>query len=145
MYMKHFFKCMSKSIQTSKTDFRYYEFYMHNRLELSSLDKNQILSTAFNSNGYKRVTLQKNEYLELVYFIWKPYGYIRPHIHTDGGCFMKLLNGCLEESLFTNETQFIQKKRYFKNDIAFIRGKDTLHSLYNTSDYNSESLHLYRL
>ena len=145
MYMKQFFKNMTKSIQTTNIAFSSYDFYMHNHFELSCLDKNQILSTPFNTNGYKRITLQKDEYLELVYFVWKPYGYIRPHTHSDGGCFMKVIDGYLEESLFTKETQLVQKKRHFKNDVAFIKGKDTPHSLHNTSDYNSESLHLYRL
>lgn len=145
MYVKQFFKNVTKIAQTSNITFRHYNFYMHNHIKPSCFDKNQILSVPFNEDGYKRVTLQKNEYLELVYFVWKPYGYISPHTHTQGGCFMKILDGCLEESLFTNETQLIQKKKYFKNDIAFIRGKEALHSLYNMSDYNSESLHLYRL
>lgn len=80
----------------------------------------------------------------MVYFMWKPLGFIYPHSHTNQGCIMKVVKGTLNETKMTPTLKTIDTTIYEKDEISFIQGTEILHYLHNDTQEICETLHLYK-
>jgi hypothetical protein len=121
-----------------------YKFIINNNLIFNKQERTKIMHTNYNHHGYKRVQLYKNKNFELVYFKWKPLGFIYPHTHTKEGCIMKVIKGSLNETTLTQQLQTINTEQHKRDEISFIRGTDILHYLHNDTKEVCETLHLYK-
>lgn len=93
-------------------------------------------------NQYNKVLLynDENDLYRLYFISWAPKSYSPQHYH-DMNCFMKLLDGELQQVFITNNHIFDKTTK--KNDISFINNSIGTHSVSNlTKDY-SYSFHLY--
>jgi hypothetical protein len=145
MNTKDCFNIANSLMQKNKClPFERYTFVIKNNLIFNNQERQKIMNTTYNHNGYKRVQLYNNKNFEMVYFIWKPLGFIYPHTHTKEGCIMKVIEGSLNETTLTPTLKKISTKQHKKNEISFIRGTDVLHYLDNDTDKVCETLHLYK-
>ena len=108
--------------------------------QLDSIKKKEIQNhILFSQGGYQRNLIYRNENFELLLLCWDK-GSITPiHHHPKNGCLMKLLQGQLRETLYTDNGEFdhIRNPDY----IGYIDDKIALHKIEALEP--SISLHLY--
>ena len=93
----------------------------------------------FSEGGYKRNLIYRDEDFELLLLCWNK-GSVTPiHHHPEKGCLMRLIQGELEETLYTDNGEF----KHIRNsgDISYIDDKIALHKIIALKP--SISLHLY--
>lgn len=91
--------------------------------------------------NYNKVLLHNENDLFKLYFIsWAPNSYSPQHYH-DMNCFMKILDGELQQVFITNNA--IYDKTTKQKDISFINDTLGTHSVSNLSKEYVYSLHLY--
>jgi predicted metal-dependent enzyme (double-stranded beta helix superfamily) len=93
-------------------------------------------------NKYNKLLLYNDEYnLYKLYFIsWGPNSYSPQHYH-EMNCFMKLLDGELQQVFIINNNIFDKTTK--KDDVSFINNYIGTHSVSNLSKDFSYSLNLY--
>lgn len=85
---------------------------------------------------------------------WMPFSRSLIHNHENMGCLYKVLDGELEESVFDDDYfDLMEVKSYQshqshqskkeRNDIAYIDNSIGLHSIQNSTEFETYSLHLY--
>ena len=160
MYYKHFLKklgeinSMNNRFSQAYTILNQFnpsihEFYNLNKYYYQYKKKfrnKDILKTTEN-NGYIKMQVFKNNILDCYLIFWEPHSKSPIHNHADNGCYLKVLNGCLEESLYnlTNNGELLLKKTEIidKNNIGFIHNDIGNHSITNPNDYLVTSIHIY--
>lgn len=87
-------------------------------------------------SGYVRHLLEKTADFELYCILWSEGAETPFHCHPDGGCWMRVIEGELQESTLTEE------KLLTKGDTGFQKGAYGIHKI--TAKQASKSLHLYK-
>ena len=97
----------------------------------------------FDNDKYKRIKLDNysNDKFELILICWSKDQISKIHSHSDNGCLMKILEGEIEETLYDNNINFINKNIYKKDNVAFIHNDYGFHKI--KANKISISLHLY--
>ena len=68
---------------------------------------------------YTKETLLKTDKVEIRLLSWYPGSFSRIHDHSHNGCYMKILDGFLEEYKYRPKTlNLIKKNTYMKNNIS---------------------------
>lgn len=82
---------------------------------------------------------------QILILIWKPNCNSKIHNHPNSNCWVKLLEGKLEENIFNKDNkEKIVTNLLSKNDVTFINDSIGLHSIHNKSLTNTAvSLHIY--
>lgn len=82
---------------------------------------------------------------QILILIWKPNCNSKIHNHPNSNCWVKLLEGKLEENIFDNDNkEKIGNNLLSKNDVTFINDSIGQHSMHNKSLTNvAVSLHIY--
>lgn len=112
-----------------------------------------ILNSYKNDDFYNYVNLQHKKYtkeillksdkVEVCLLSWYPGSFSKIHDHSHNGCYMKVLEGFLEEHKYRAKTlNFIKKNIYSKNNISFI-DNSYYHKIENNTIYPAFSLHIY--
>lgn len=92
---------------------------------------------------YTRETLLKSDKVEIFLLSWYAGSISKIHDHSHNGCYMKILEGSLEESKYKPKTlDFIEKNIYLKNNISFIDNSH-YHKIHNNTIFPAFSLHIY--
>lgn len=131
-------KCIKPSINESKivlsnyvgTDWQKY-------LDLDSM-------YLINNNYYKK-SIMKTDLFEMFLIIWKLNSESPIHDHPKDGCLLKVLDGCLVETIYQNidgNAKYIHSNILDTNSIGFRIGNKILHKIQNY-DSISVSLHIY--
>ena len=118
--------------------FRYNMFLKNYKTEdwLNYLDKSQI------HNFQKNLVLRDNQFE--IYLINWPFEYISNiHNHAENGCLMKVLQGQLQEELYTDKLDLIETNIKYKGDVSYIDNSIGYHSINNRAPFNTTSLHVY--
>jgi predicted metal-dependent enzyme (double-stranded beta helix superfamily) len=133
-----FCKLTKNNINYVKDLFKYYNIINYEKLI------NNININYCNSNKYNKTLLYSNDYLDIYLITWFN-GAITPiHDHPEGGCVMKILQGQLQEHLFTNvddKVLYLKSNILNKNDIDYKIGNEILHRI--ESKEFTISLHVY--
>lgn len=92
---------------------------------------------------YQKILLFKSDKFDIYLFIWYPNCSTEIHDHAENGCFMKILKGKLQETIY--DTIFYKKQS--KNTISegeykYISNKLGYHTIQNLSSI-SVSIHIY--
>jgi cysteine dioxygenase len=97
----------------------------------------------FSTEKYKRIKLDNysNDKFELILICWNKDQITKIHSHSDNGCLMKILEGELEETLYDNNINFINKNIYKKDNVSFMHNDFGFHKI--KAIEMSISLHLY--
>ena len=110
-----------------------------------------------NRHYYYRMKLpytDKSDIFGLYLIKWMPFSRSLIHNHQNMGCLFKVMEGNLEESIFDNDyidllkvksyqTRHSQQSSQERNDIAYIDNSIGLHSIQNSNEFETYSLHLY--
>jgi hypothetical protein len=99
----------------------------------------------FLKNPETRHVLISNDLFELVLIHWKPGKVSEIHGHPGGGCLFKLLQGKLEEVLYTPEKspRLLATSSYRSGSVAYIDDRIAYHQVGNPYGSSAISLHLY--
>lgn len=112
-----------------------------------------LLNSYKNNDFYKYINLQHKQYtkeillksnnIEVCLLSWYPGSFSKIHDHSHNGCYMKVLEGSLEEYKYRPKTlNLIKKNIYMKNNISFI-DNSYYHKIENNTIYPAFSLHIY--
>jgi len=94
-------------------------------------------------NTYQKILLNKSDKFDNYLFIWYPNCSTEIHDHAENGCFMKLLEGKLQETIY--DTIFYKKQStniISKGEYKYISNKLGYHTIKNLSSI-SVSIHIY--
>lgn len=117
---------------------------INNLLKKSLIYKSDVFDyEKYKINKINRVLLYNDnkDLFKLFLILWPTQSYIPQHNHDNMNCFMKILDGELEQVILNN--RFIIDRTLKKDDISFLNDNIGSHSISNlTKDY-SYSLNLY--
>lgn len=120
-------------------------------LERAELPSSEWLPYAFYDENklYTRNLVHRNDHYALIIVRWNPEKESPIHDHPCDGCWLKLLEGSIEETIYTKDdvtdqiTQ-VSHNRYGSGSLTFMHDKIGLHKIANSSrDEPAVSLHLY--
>lgn len=111
---------------------------------LNSLDPNTYLPNAqIDQRQYTKILLEQNEEYEIWMICWKAGQSTPIHDHPEGGCWMQVVQGSLEETEYACPTMYIMgTNRLDVGNVGFKQGRVLLHSIKALED--TISLHLYK-
>lgn len=92
---------------------------------------------------YQKQKIYSENNVDMFVITWNKNQVTPIHNHADNGCFLKVLEGCLKESIYDKELQINKESILYQNDISFMSNDIGLHSINNVSNTISVSLHLY--
>lgn len=82
--------------------------------------------------------------LEIYLLTWAPYSESKIHDHSKNGCYMKILEGELQEYQYDcTNIKLMATKSYKKNNITYINNSMYYHKIINNTDKPTYSLHIY--
>jgi cysteine dioxygenase len=96
----------------------------------------------FGAERYTKTLLKRTPVYEIFLLCWKSGQATAIHDHPSDGCWMRVLQGCLEETEYAYPTlEKIGYTRFGVGEYGFKRGNEVLHSIRAIED--SVSVHVY--
>ena len=96
-----------------------------------------------NTSGISRNTIYLSSNIEVIVISWLAGYETLPHDHSRNGCWLKLISGKLDETLYNPSLKQIGNKQINPNQISFMHNDFGYHSIKNSLDCNSYSIHIY--
>lgn len=96
-----------------------------------------------NNKSYTRVLVYRNESIEIYIITWSCNQSAKIHDHSQNGCYLKMLQGSLEEDIYDNKLNLLSTNIIKEGDISFMNNNIGFHSINNKSSGISVSLHVY--
>ena len=125
-------------LKTSKTDF--YSEDVKNILSFyRSTDWKEYVN--INDETYNKGIVFRNDIFEIIIITWGRNQGADLHDHADNGCWLKILDGSLEEKLYDNDLNIVNINTLKKGSMGFMN--NGYHSISNTNDGITVSLHIY--
>ena len=91
---------------------------------------------------YNRERIYIDDEIEVFIITWYKNQEAKVHDHSENGCFLKILEGSLEENIFSKND--VKKRILNKGNISYMDNKIGLHSVKNNSDDKvCVSIHIY--
>jgi cysteine dioxygenase len=99
-------------------------------------------------NHYTRNCIAHNKEFELILLCWEEGQKTAIHCHDDQECWVKVLEGSFEETLYshnveTDELKQISQEEVGVNEVTNVESSLIFHTLENTHNGRAMSLHLY--
>ena len=118
--------------------FRYSALLKNYRTEdwIEYLDKSKI-------QKFQKNIIHRDNQFEMYLINWPIEYQSTIHNHAENGCLMKVLQGHLEEKIYTDKLDFIESKLKYKGDISYIDDTIGFHSVNNNDTINATTLHIY--
>lgn len=92
---------------------------------------------------YHRERIYIDDNIEIFVITWLKNQYAKIHNHSKNGCFLKILEGNLEEIIYSNDLKIIKENKLKPGDISYMNDTMGLHSVTNTNDEICVSIHVY--
>ena len=110
---------------------------------LESLQPQQYLPLVqFHDRAYQKILLEETKEYEIIMICWKAGQSTPIHDHPEGGCWMRIVSGELEETEYAMPTLCkMRTQRLTVGDVGYKQGHVILHSIRAIED--TISLHLY--
>jgi cysteine dioxygenase len=97
-----------------------------------------------NAQSYNREKVYEDDFFEILIITWDVNQKASIHDHAENGCFLKILDGGeLEETLYDNELNKLDKKILKKDEISYMDNKIGYHCITNCSPQFVVSIHVY--
>ena len=100
-----------------------------------------------NDYRYNRIRIFKNEDIEIFIITWNISQKANIHYHSENGCYLKVLEGSLEESVYVKDNDNVlclkEKNVLKENDISYMDNKRGFHSIQNVHDDITVTIHIY--
>lgn len=125
-------------IENVKTDFRNSEKYLEDYLEA---DYKKYIN--IDELKYNRKRIYIDDEIEVLIITWCKNQEAKVHDHSENGCFLKVLEGSLEENIFSANLDSMNKRILEKGNISYMDNKIGLHSVINRLDEICVSIHIY--
>ena len=95
------------------------------------------------SSGLSRNKVYLSFNIEVFILSWKAGYETLPHDHSKNGCWLKVLRGKLNETLYTEELEMINIRDVSEGQYSFMSNDIGYHSIRNDDDTMSFSIHIY--
>ena len=92
---------------------------------------------------YLRTHIYSNELIDIYIIAWPVNSVSGVHDHAPGGCILKILDGKLEETIYSKQFEVIQTSQISTDEVSFMINEIGYHNIKNISDDISVSLHVY--
>lgn len=106
---------------------------------------NSINKSDSNCNNYYKLLIHKNNLIDVYLIVWFDGAETPIHDHPEGGCIVKILEGCLTEEIYKNignqQCELLKTNILVEKDINYKSGNKILHRI--KTDKYSVSLHIY--
>jgi cysteine dioxygenase len=96
-----------------------------------------------NDETYNKEVVFRNDIFEIIIITWGKNQGADVHDHADNGCWMKILDGSLEEKLYDKDLNILNTNILKKGAMGFMNNDKGYHSISNTNDGITVSLHIY--
>ena len=100
-------------------------------------------NTPYNEKNYRKFLLYQNKKFDIYLIDWKEKSESYIHNHPNNGCIFKILNGKIEEEIYSKKLDFVKTNSYFINDCGYIDDSLGYHKMKNLNNTNTFSLHIY--
>jgi cysteine dioxygenase len=125
-------------IENIKKDFKNSSMYLENYLG-NDYQKYIIVDEL----TYNRKRIYIDDKIEILVITWDKNHEAKIHNHSENGCFLKVLEGSLEEIVFSPNLNLQKKRILEKGNISYMDNKIGLHSVKNIFDEICVSIHIY--
>jgi cysteine dioxygenase len=96
------------------------------------------------NNTYCKNKIFENEYFEIFIISWNKNQNAPIHDHSCNGCWLKVLQGELNENIYKVDSLTLYKSNIIKkNDISFMKNNIGYHSITNNLDDIAVTIHIY--
>lgn len=95
-----------------------------------------------NKNTYTKIKIHEQLDYEIYLIIWDIRSKTPIHDHADNGCWLKVLEGEVNEKKYSGNLSLIYNNIYKKNDVSYMNNNIGFHSITNL-DNISYTLHVY--
>jgi len=96
---------------------------------------------SFCNEHYNRVIIHQEELFEVILICWKGGQASSIHDHPNRGCLVKILQGCLNDEVFSNNESF--RNEYPLKSVLHISNQIGVHKMENKCTEDAISLHIY--
>ena len=103
---------------------------------LDYLDKSKV-------NNFQKNLIQRDNDFEMFLINWPIEYESKIHNHADYGCLMKVLQGNLQENIYSKQLDLLETKFKRKGDVSYIDDSIGYHSINTLNDLSSVSIHIY--
>jgi len=125
-------------IENVKTDFKNSSMYLENYLET---DYKKYINV--DELKYHRERIYIDDDIEVLIITWNKNQEAKVHDHSENGCFLKVLEGSLEEIVFSQNLNTSRRRILEKGNISYMDNKIGFHSVKNILDEICVSIHIY--
>ena len=102
--------------------------------------KNYVLK---NETRYNKIKVFENDKFDIYVISWNINQESKIHNHSSNGCWLKILEGMLDEKIYNKNIELIKYSIQNQGDISFIKDEIGYHSIKNINNNISVSLHVY--
>ena len=100
--------------------------------------------TRYNTTTYDRVKIYTCPFFDMYILTWAPKSSTKVHDHAEYGCWLKILQGRLLETIYDHDPYKLSDDRLLDTDqVSFIHNSIGLHSIHNNNLIPAVSLHVY--
>jgi cysteine dioxygenase len=92
---------------------------------------------------YSKSLVYKNEYYEIFIITWNTNQNSKIHDHSENGCWLKIIDGRIQENIYDINLQINKINIINKNEIGFMDNNIGFHSIFNLNSDITVSIHIY--
>lgn len=97
----------------------------------------------YSTDKYSKSLVYRNEYYEIFIITWNINQNSKIHNHSENGCWLKIIDGIIQENIYNEELNIIKTNIIKKNEIGFMNNNIGLHSILNLNKDITVSIHIY--
>jgi cysteine dioxygenase len=92
---------------------------------------------------YNKIKVFETELFDIYVIVWNANQQSKVHNHSSNGCWLKILEGKVEEKIYNDKFELLKYNIQNRGEISFIKDDIGYHSIKNINNYISVSLHIY--
>ena len=102
--------------------------------------KNYIIK---NETTYNKIKVFETDIFDIYIISWNIGQKSKVHNHPEIGCWLKVLQGSIQEKIYNSKFELIKYNTQKIGDISFMKDEIGYHSVHNVENHLSVSLHVY--
>ena len=99
----------------------------------------QLIENNKNEYGYSKIKIFENQIFDIYAIFWFQNSESPYHDHSDNGCYYKVLDGILEETILNNNKEVIKQKNINNNIVGYMDNSIGYHKIKNIREYLPDS------
>lgn len=96
-----------------------------------------------NEKQYNKIKIFENELFDIYVITWNLNQESNIHNHSSNGCWLKILEGNIEEKIYNSNFDLIKYNIQNTGEVSFIKDEIGYHRIKNINNNISVSLHVY--